>query len=349
MREIRKKNRIGNKLTFIILVLGVVMALGTVMAGAYSAGEAETTAAPLERLTLVAPPGPLAIPMVYLVVNNRLGAIAHEIEFFIWENPGQLRAIIAGGQADLVTLPSNAAAVFYNKGLGVQLLDITVWNILHVISSDPTITTFADLVGQKIVVPFQGSMPDLLFQYVTMKQGLDTFTDLQVQYAANPRQAAQFLLAGKTEHAVLPEPLATIVLLQTKGTDRPLQRAIRFKTEFDNLGLRTAIAGTVALPSMQERPDLIRLFLEEYRLAIAWMIENPAEAGAMAEEHLPELGFKAGPVAASLKNISWEFVLAQDAREEIELFFTELMKLSPAVVGGELPGDGFYFYYQEDQ
>ncbi|MCD5416612.1 ABC transporter substrate-binding protein [Candidatus Bipolaricaulota bacterium] len=339
-RQVRKMIRLSG-LMIVILVLGVAMG------GAADAGAADTEGAPLERITLVAPPGPLAIPMVYLVVNNRLSAIAEEIDFSLWKNPGQLRAIVAGNQADFLTLPSNAAAMFYNKGLGVQLLDISVWNILSVISSDDTIASFSELVGKGIVIPFQGSMPDLLFRYIAQQQGLDPAVDFELQYAANPRLAAQLLLKGRVQHAVLPEPLATIVMLQTRGTERPLHRAVQFETELDALGVRAAIAGTVALAAIQERPDLIDIFLAEYALAVAWVIANPDEAGRMAEEHLPELGFKAGPVAQSLRYIDWEFVPAGEARPYIDAFFTELMTLSPYVVGGALPGDGFFYQVEQ--
>jgi NitT/TauT family transport system substrate-binding protein len=151
---------------------------------------------------------------------------------------------------------------------------------------------------------------------------------------------------------VLPEPLATSVMMQTMDSDRPLHRVVRFDVELASLGeavARSAIAGTVALPGIQEHPELIEIFTAEYEAAVTWMLENPDEAGLMAEENLPELGFKAGPTAMSLKNIDWEYVRASDGQAAISAFLEELMTLSPAVVGGQLPDAGFYYGYTESK
>jgi hypothetical protein len=79
------------------------------------------------------------------------------------------------------------------------------------------------------------------------------------------------------------------------------------------------------------------------------MLENPDEAGLMAEENLPELGFKAGPTAMSLKNIDWEYVRASEGKAAIEAFLEELMTLSPVVVGGQLPDAGFYYGFEASE
>ncbi|MBT9161283.1 MAG: hypothetical protein DDT27_01241 [Dehalococcoidia bacterium] len=297
----------------------------------------------LPKLVLVAPPGPHAIPVAYLVVNNRLAAVAEEVELVIWENPAQVKAIVAGGQGDFVTMPANMAATFYNKGMGIQLLDISVWNVHYIISADSAVKTLADLRGEKIAVPFKGAIPDLMLQILSVRQGIDPLVDFELHYAVDPRQSAQLLLAGVVEHALIPEPLATKVMLQQPER---LHRAVRFDVEWARVvskEIKTPLAGTVALSRIQHRPDVIDEFIRQYRLAVEWMVANPVLAGQMAEKHLPELEFKAGPVAASLANITWNHVQARDARDDLEAFFTILMELSPEVVGGALPDKGFYY------
>ena len=79
----------------------------------------------------------MAIPLAYIAVNNKLADVADKTEVVIWENPDQLKAYVAGKQGDFVTMPSNNSAIFYNKGLKLQLLDISVWNITYLIATDP--------------------------------------------------------------------------------------------------------------------------------------------------------------------------------------------------------------------
>ncbi len=320
---------------FVLLVLILVAALP---------GTAQPSAQ-LDRLILAGPPGPLSIPLAYLVVNDRLSDIADEVELVLWENPNQLRAIIAGEQADLVTMPANNAAIFYNNDLDVQLLNIAAWTAAFGVSADESITTLADAAGMDVVIPFEGSIPDLIFQYIATANDLDPSTDFEVQYTPNPQQAAQLIISGQADVAILPEPLATAVLLNTRDSEAPLRRVFSLSEEWEAVtdDVRTPLTGTVALPSVQDEPEVIEVFQREYALAVEWVIENPEEAGELAEEQLPELGLAATPVALSLQQTDWEDVSAQDARDDIESFFTLLMELSPDVIGGQLPDDDFYY------
>jgi NitT/TauT family transport system substrate-binding protein len=308
-----------------------------------------TTSAPakLEKLTLVAPPGPMAIPLAYIAVNNKLADVAEKTEVVIWENPDQLKAYVAGKQGDFVTMPSNNSAIFYNKGLPLQLLDISVWNITYLITTDPQATSFADIKGQSLVVPFEGSVPDLMFQYIAKAQGLDPLKDFKLRYATDPTQAAQLLLSGQAENAVLSEALATAVILQTKTAEKPLHRALAFDTAWLEAsgGTDSPIAGTIATAAVLDKIEVVAAFEREYKAAVQWMLDNPEEAGTLVETQLPQLGLKAAVMTASLQNITWRYTTAVDARASLEAFYQALSELSPEVIGGKLPDDGFYFNY----
>jgi NitT/TauT family transport system substrate-binding protein len=305
-----------------------------------------TVAAKLPKLTLVAPPGPMAIPLAYMAVNNKLADVAEKTELVVWQNADQLKAMVAGKQGDFVTIPSNNSAIFYNKGLKLKLLDITVWNITYLVTRDPKAATFSDIKGQSLVVSLKGSVPDVMFQYIVKKEGLDPTKDFDLRYATDPTQAAQLFLAGKVDNAVLSEALATSVMLQTKSDPKPARRALAFdKAWADAAGSSTGtpIAGTVATASVMDKPEVVAAFLREYKAAVDWMLANPEEAGKLVETQLPQLGLKAAPLTASLKSITWKFTPAQDARTSLEAFYTALTDLSPEVIGGKLPDDGFYY------
>jgi NitT/TauT family transport system substrate-binding protein len=305
-----------------------------------------TVAAKLPKLTLVAPPGPMAIPLAYMAANNKLADVAEKTEVIVWQNADQLKAIVAGKQGDFVTIPSNNSAMFYNKGLKLKLLDISVWNITYLVTRDPKAANFSDINGQSLVVSLKGSVPDVMFQYIVKKQGLDPAKDFDLRYATDPTQAAQLFLAGKVNNAVLSEALVTSVILQTKSDAKPVRRALAFDkawAEAAGSSKGTPIAGTVATASVMDKPEVVAAFLREYKAAVEWMLANPEEAGKLVETALPQLGLKAAPLTASLKSITWKFTLAQDARASLEAFYQALTDLSPEVIGGKLPDDSFYY------
>ena len=341
---IRQKMKMGKAFLKISLVLVFLCAITFV--GAANNSKETSTQDKISELVLVGPPGPMAIPLAYLAENNKLNDIAEKTTLKIWENQDQLLAMVNGGEPPhFVTMPSNTAATLYNKGIDLKSLDISVWGILYVISTDPSIKSIEDLKGREVVVPFEGVMPDLLFKNICQKNGIDTSKDLSLYYASTPQQAAQLLLAGQKDCAVMTEPLATQVMLKGKKAGTDFYRSIDLQEEWDKstgLGDRIPIAGTVAMPEIMNNPDAINRFMEEYALAIDWLKNNPDEAGVLGSQ-IEELGFEAKPVAESVKNTRWDFVRANECKEDIETFFTVLADQNPKIIGGKLPDSGYYY------
>ncbi len=77
--------------------------------------------------------------------------MAKEVEFRLWKkNPDELRAIVIKGDVDFVAVPTNTAAILNNKGVDIQLLNVSVWGILGMISRDNSLKkTLKDFKGKK--------------------------------------------------------------------------------------------------------------------------------------------------------------------------------------------------------
>jgi NitT/TauT family transport system substrate-binding protein len=324
-------------------VIGIILAICLVMVSSCSKTTQTTTK--LDKIRLIGTIGPMSIPLAYMKEHNSLASIANETTLEVWANPTQLQAIITGGQGDFVALPVNSAAVFYNKGISLKLLDCSVWNILYLITSDTTIKSLGDLKGKQVVVPYQGAIPDAIFQTVLKEQGLDPNKDVDIFYAADPVQAAALLLSGKEKYALLSEPSATSVILKGQSSGITFVRALNMLTEWQKSAsdAKTPIAGTIVLGSLKDRPDIIETFVTEYRKAVEWMLTHPEEAGDLGVSTLADQGFSADAWTQSIQNVDWNFVSAVNARADIEKFFDSLTQISPNFIGGKLPDDGFYF------
>jgi NitT/TauT family transport system substrate-binding protein len=309
------------------------------------AGPPAATSARVDSIRLVGTIGPLSIPLAYMVEHNSLASVAERTTLDIWANPTQLQAIASGGQGDFVSLPTNSAAIFYNKGLSLQLLDISVWNILYLVTTDSAIKSVSDLKGKRVVVPYQAAVPDALFQVVLQRQGIDPKKDIEIFYAPDPVQASQLLLAGQEKYTLLSEPSATAVIIKANGSGKTLVRALNMQTEWrksTGASSSTPIAGTIVLGSLKDRPDIVRVFTSEYEKAVKWMLANPKEAGEVGAKVLAEQGFSAAALTESMQSVEWKVVGANDARPDLQAFFNGLAEVSPNFIGGKLPDDGFY-------
>lgn len=302
----------------------------------------------LDVIRLIGTIGPLSIPLAYIVDNNSMAAVTKSMTLTTWSTPAQLQAIIAAGQGDFISLPTNSAATFYNKGIQCRLLDCSIWNILFLVSTDPGISTINDLKGKRIVVPYQGAVPDAVFKYVLLKQGINLDKDIDIYYAPDPVQASQLLLSGKERYALLSEPSATSVISKAANSGLKLYRNLDMNKMWQvasNGKSQSAIAGTMALGTISDNDEIVRIFMKEYKKAVSWMQANPAEAGKLGSRVLTDQGFTADVLTRSLENISWRVETANEAHDNIEKFFNALMEISVNFTGGKMPDRKFYYGY----
>jgi len=180
------------------------------------------------------------------------------------------------------------------------------------------------------------------------RQGIELGSHIAVRYVAAAPEAAGLLAAGQARHAILSEPSATLAIMQAQEAGIQLHRVLDLQEEWRKATgqpARIPLAGTVVLPELaNERPEIVNRLQEMQSEAVRWIREDPAQAAQLGTKYVPVMPEPA--MRASLEHITLEFVSAAEARGEIEFFFHELARLSPALYGDRLPGDGFYYAAQ---
>lgn len=303
----------------------------------------------IDKLILSGPFAGVSNPLIHMVETGALNDIAKEMEFVTWTNPDQLRATVIANKADFIAMPSNVAANLYNRDVKLKLLNISVWGVLWMVSREQGLTTLADFKGKEIAMPFRADMPDIIFSQLAKKQGLDPKKDFKLRYVSNPLDAMQLLIMRRVDHALLAEPAISMALRKTKSFPikiiaPDLYRSVDLQKEWGRLferEARIAQAGMVALGKMLKNPILIKRFNEEYAKSLQWCLDNPKQAGEMVAKQIEMLTPEA--VEDSIGITLLENVNARQARPELEFLFKQLMGETPALIGGKLPDDGFYF------
>lgn len=301
-----------------------------------------------DTLTLSGPRAVVSYPFLYMIEQNRLADIADQVEFKLWNNPDQLRAIVVGEQADFVAIPTNVAAIFFNKGVDLKLLNVSVWGILWMVSRDPELKTLADFKGKEIAMPFKGDMPEILFSELALKQGLDPKKDFELRYVNNPMDALQLLMLRRVDHALLAEPAISMLLhksqtLPMKLIAPDLYRSVDLQAEWGRLyqtDPKIPQAGIAVTSRASANSELVKRVQQEYAAATLWCSQHPDQAAELVAKHIPPL--ESEPVAQAIRITRFENVPAEQARQDLEAFYTVLFDRNPAKIGGKLPADGFY-------
>lgn len=170
-----------------------------------------------EKIVIAGPFASVSHPILHMIETKALADISKEVEFKLWKNPDELRALALNGDIDFLVIPTNTAAILHNKGVNIKLLNVSVWGILGMISRDKRLQTLKDFKGKKIAIPFRADMPDIVFSQLLKRQGLDPKKDFELIYVASPIDAMQMLILRRIDHALLAEPAISIALRKTKS------------------------------------------------------------------------------------------------------------------------------------
>lgn len=293
-------------------------------------------------LTLYGPPAAPSAVLAHAVKGGFLRDVAPPAVFRAWKTPDEMRAAVASGSMGAVVMPSYAAANLHNRGLGLGLLNVLTTGLLYVVSKDESLKTVADLKGRTLALPFKNDMPDFVMARLLTKAGLGQ-GDVTLEYTASPPEAVQLLLTGRADAALLSEPAATGVIIKAKSMFMTVHRAIDIQTEWQAAAGTSEIpqAGLALTAEVQQAlgPAGTDGLQKAIEAALADALGDPGAASAAAAD---ALGFPPEIIAASFPTSHLSAIPASAARKTLEGFYGVLAQANPAIIGGKLPGDGFY-------
>ncbi|MDA3147955.1 ABC transporter substrate-binding protein [Leucobacter sp. UCMA 4100] len=279
------------------------------------------------------PASPPSLPILRMIETDALGET--DIVFERWESADQLTAAVTGG-TEFVAAPLTTGATLAQGGADLQLLNVSAWAVMGLVTNDDVIETIDDLAGQTIYVAMRASAVDYTMQLVLAAH--DLTDDVTIEYV-DPLNGPEQFLAGQISTLVTVEPQVTMLLANSEGA----RSVVDFEAEWRELtdsALPLPTAGTFVNGTFAgEHAETAKAFREAYAEAAEWVAEHPDEAGQLANE---KLGMPAPIVAASIPKISWEAQGAAEAKPAVELYFTQLFETWPESVGGAMPEASFY-------
>ncbi|MGK7937579.1 MAG: ABC transporter substrate-binding protein [Xenococcaceae cyanobacterium] len=298
----------------------------------------------LEKLTIGGSPIIITVLLAYLSEQSQIQALAQEVDFTLWKTHDQLRAEVVSTQLQISATPTSLAANLYQRGVPIKLLNVLVWGVLNLWSENKNISSWEDLRGKKVLIPFRGGLPAQLFFYLAKENGLNPEQDLDIQYTTDFAQAVQLLLAKRGDAALLAEPAGTGAEIQGENQGILVRSVLNLQEEWGKAtGRKPRIpqAGTLALTSLiDEYPEVIEAVQLELKNATTWAIQNPSAAAKLGAKYL---GLKAPVIEKSLAKTPLEMVTAVEAKEDLEFWFARLMEQNPKLLGGKLPNAEFYY------
>ena len=290
-----------------------------------------------KEVNVQAPTVPAALPFLWMQEEAELPA-ALDLNINLSSDHQRGMSLLAQNDIDLLVTGTNVGANAYNRGVDLKMMNVNIWGIDYLLTNGFKAENWQDLKGKDLAIPLQGGPLDFLARYLAEKNGLNPEEDLNLVYRALPG-AAQLFMAGELDAIILPEPLATISL--ARGENAEMSMDIQKEWAKIHGDQRIPFVGLFVSGSFaEENPQFTDIINGYYKQGVDWVNSNPDAAAELAAKHFE---MPAPILKQSYSRVNLNIYSDQESRELTELYFGEMLKMYPDLLGGSLPDEEFYY------
>ena len=315
-------------------VLLCILAMLTVMFAATASAE--------DSVRLGAMTGPTGMGMVKVFRDADNSESRNPYTYSIMGAADELTPLVLQGELDIVSVPANLASTLYNKTEGgVRVLAVNVLGVLYIGEfNTEELNSVADLKGKTIYATGKGSTPEYFLRYILTQNGIDPDKDVTIEWKSEPSEVVALLNAEQKGIAMLPQPYVTAAATQLGEGFRV---AISLSDEWaalDNGTLCTTAVVMARTAFVEENPQAVETFLEEFAASAQWVNENVADAAALSGEY--EI-IKAPIAQKAIPNCNIVCITGSEMKDALSGCLQVIFDQNPKAVGGQLPLDDFYY------
>ena len=253
----------------------------------------------------------------------------------------ELTPLLLQGELDILAVPANLGSVLYNKTQGgVKMLAVSTLGVLYMVEKGgETVTDIQSLAGKTIYATGKGATPEYALTYLLARNGLELGKDVNVEWKSEPTEIVAQMAAQDSAVAMLPQPFVVVAMGQVEG----LRVALDLTEQWNALGGDSQLITAVLLVRsefLDQHPQAVARFMEEYAASAAFVNDQPAEAAVLVEKY----GIvKAAVAEKAIPACNIVCLLGDEMKTAASGYLQVLFDQNPESVGGKLPGDDFYW------
>lgn len=322
---------------FIALLMTVIMLMSIAACGAQDEDEQVVSGTqPEVTVNVAALSGPTGISMAKLAVDAQTSG-KYNVSFA--GSPDELVGKITTGEIDVACVPTNLAAVLYNKtGGNISVAAVTTLGVLYLIDTSGEISSIAELSGKTVGATGQGSNPEYILDYILSKNGLTVGENVYVDYKSEHAELATLMATGEVTVGMLPVPFATQVMGKY-----PDAAVIDLQQEWGKVSPAQLAQGVIIVRNefLTGNKDAFDRFLDDFAASSDFAVSD-IETTAQYVEQLGIIpSADVAKQAIPLCNIT--YIDGGDMKATVSAFLDVLYQANPKSVGGAMPGDDFYY------
>ena len=262
-------------------------------------------------------------------------------DFTIAASPDEIVPQIVQGNVDIAAVPSNLAAVLYQKTQkNVSVLAVNTLGVLYLVENGESIQSVEDLKGKTIYASGKGATPEYALEYVLSTNGIDPEKDVTIEYKSEHAEVVAALANDQTAAGLLPQPFVTTALMKNDSLRVALDLNQLWQDGVsDDSQLVTGVV-VVRNDYLKEHEADVDAFMDAYQASVEFVNSDPDQAAKIIGAHdiiAEEVAKKAIP------DCSIVFVEGEEMQTMLSGYLSTLEQQNPEMVGGQLPDDDFYY------
>jgi NitT/TauT family transport system substrate-binding protein len=272
-----------------------------------------TTSAPAAQpadsnIVIYAPATPASVPI--LMAAQRLPGTT----VTIFANHAQANAEFLSGDVDMLVTGLSVGMDLFENGAPVRVVNSYVAGLTYLVTRGEKVESFADLRGQEIYLPFEGSPIEQMTRFLAERDGLKWGEDIKPVYAPFP-SSVELLKQGKATAVALPEPSVALVAGQPDIFVSLDYRAL-WDAATGSADGYPQVTPFIKAEWAAANAEFIGRFNGEVEAALKVIAEDPERAVAETQE---ALGLPAPVLTSALERTGFAFLegeaLAQTIRD----------------------------------
>ncbi|WP_238915352.1 PhnD/SsuA/transferrin family substrate-binding protein [Clostridium sp. YIM B02555] len=322
----------------LVMILSILTFAGC---GNGNSGQNETkkVATETKEIKFVTPDGLTAMAVAKLIKEKPEIKSGYNINYTIEQSSDNLVTSVMKSEPDVAIVPSNVAAIVYNKNQGYKIAGTIGFGSFYIGTTNEN-QTINDLKGKEVYNIGKGLTPDIITKTILKDKGIDADKDVNFSYVNSVNELAPIILAGKTQYAVIPEPALSTV--QAKNDKFKVFIDLNEEWKKINNSQYGYPQSTIIVKKelCEKDKDFVKELLKNVKEAEEWANKDKETLGNYCEEI--GVSAKKPVVIKAVDRANLKYADIKDSIKEYKTYFEKLNGFDPKTIGGKVPDDEIF-------
>ncbi|MCC0752350.1 ABC transporter substrate-binding protein [Clostridioides sp. ZZV13-5731] len=293
----------------------------------------------VKEVKVAVPDGLPAVAVAKLANENPAIKDGYETMYSIEKTPEAISTRVMKKDVDIAIVPSNMAAIAYNKTSSYNIVGTVGMGSLYLVSTDD-IKDYSDLIGKEVGCTGKGLTPDITIRSLLSQKDISP-ADINFNYVNSASELVPLLAAGKITTGIVPEP--ALSTLMSKNPDIKIIKSLNDSWKEVSGSKDGYPQSTLIIKSdfLRDNKEFVDSFLGQLSNSVDWANKNPEELGKYSENI--KISTEPKIIGKALKRSNLKYIPVKDMINDYKNYYEKLANFDDKTVGGKVPDEAIYF------